>query len=337
MRTTRIFVVLILLGLMAGGLWLAFDLFNFSVRPADFAIKKSVYFEVVKGMPRDKVAHTLEADGIISDARKFFWLGRVTRSWGRLKAGEYELNSAMSPLEIFKVLSSGISVTFPVTVVEGDNMYQIADKLEVKKLGKKETFLRLCKDPKLISSLELGNPIPLTVEGYLYPDTYNFPRKVTSPEILRKMVSEFKTHWTTEHQETATRLGMTRHQTITLASIVEKETGAPNERPLIASVFHNRLQKRMRLESDPTTIYGIWERYDGKLHGSDMHETTAYNTYRISALPPGPISNPGLASIKAVLESVDTPYWFYLHDTSGVIHYGETNIEHSANINKYLR
>src|SRR5262249_52424466 len=159
--------------------------------------------------------------------------------------------------------------------------------------------------------------LPPTLEGYLYPETYNFNKTQTVEDMIRQMVKKFFAEWTPEKSLQARQLGLNMHQAITLASIIEKETGAQAERPLISSVFHNRLKKRMKLQSDPTTIYGIWDRYDGNLHKADLSSENAYNTYFVAALPIGPIGNPGREAIEAALNPAASDYLFFVSHNDG--------------------
>jgi UPF0755 protein len=179
------------------------------------------------------------------------------------------------------------------------------------------------------------NALPPTLEGYLYPDTYFFNKTISPEDMTRQMVRKFFSVWSKEFDTRATQLGMTRHQVVTLASIVEKETGAPNERPMISSVFHNRLKKHMRLQSDPTTIYGIWKRYKGNIHKRDLLESTPYNTYTVAALPVGPISNPGVEAIRAALHPAESPYLFFVSHNDGTHEFTKTFGEHTAAVKRF--
>ena len=225
--------------------------------------------EIHKGQSNGEITRALFNKNIITDIRLFNWLGRLTRNWKRIKAGEYQVSGSMTPLEVFSTITSGLSIVHPVTVREGENMYEIAMDLESKKLARKEDFLALCRNPQFIHSVGLP-PEVKSLEGYLFPDTYNFNKTLTAQDMAIQMVHHANQVWTEKDETSAAFLGMTRYQIITLASIIEKETGAPQERPIISSVFHNRLRKKMRLQSDPTTIYGMWDRYAGKIHKADL-------------------------------------------------------------------
>jgi UPF0755 protein len=230
-------------------------------------------------------------------------------------------------------------MSHPITIREGENLYEVAKELESKKLASAARIVELCKSPDFIKTLgwspEWIAETPKTLEGYLFPETYGFNRTTTPEEMLRQMVRLFRAHWEPRFNARALELGLTPSQIVILASMVEKETGAPEERPLIASVFFNRLKKKMRLQSDPTTIYGMWDRYEGKIHKSDLTVTNPYNTYMIPALPIGPISNPGQKAIEAALYPADSPYFFFVSHNDGTHQFSKTFGEHENAVRKF--
>ena len=292
--------------------------------------------EIRKGETPREISKILFSNDLISDAENFMLAGRLTRQWRKLKVGEYKLSPAMSPLEIFSEITSGISISHPITVREGENMYEIADDLTVKGLSSRARFLELCRDPKFIASLDLFNANPPTsLEGYLFPDTYYFNRTLSNADIARQMVKHFFEFWGPEQEVQAQQLKLTQHGVITLASIIEKETGAAEERAIISSVFHNRLKKHMKLQSDPTTIYGMWERYKGKIHKKDLSEKNNYNTYSVDSLPEGPIGNPGKEAIQAALHPAETPYLFFVSHNDGTHQFSRTVEEHNRAVQKF--
>jgi UPF0755 protein len=329
--------------LLGGGLLLATIAFGsqaaqlalFAFSPASAGPASKSIIEIRKGAAAGEIAQLLGAQGAVSDRKLFVWLGRVTRQWTRIKVGEYEVSSAQTPLEVFATITSGVSVAHPVTVREGQNMYEIAADLEAKKLASKDKVLALCKDPKFIASLGLKPPLGPTLEGYLFPDTYFFNRAMSAEDMLKQMVRHFQQKWTPEHDARAATLGLTQLQTLTLASIIEKETGAPHERPLISSAFHNRLRKKMKLQSDPTTVYGIWDRYQGNIRRSDLLSVNGYNTYTLPGLPIGPISNPGKEAIDAALNPAVSDYIFFVSHNDGTHEFTSTLAEHNAAVRKF--
>jgi UPF0755 protein len=276
-----------------------------------------ILVEVRPGETPAQVATALEAQGVIRSADDFLFLGRVIRQWKSLKVGEYRVSSSMTPIEIFSVITSGVSAAYRITVREGKNMFQVADAIQEAGLAQKHEFIALCRDKAFLRSLGLTDPKIPSVEGYLYPETYFFNRTLGAKDMIREMVTRFKANWTAEIAQSAQRLRYTQHEVVTLASIIEKETGAPEERPLISSVFHNRLNKRMRLQSDPTTIYGVWETFDGNLRKSHLLEKTPFNTYKIPALPVGAIANPGKEALAAAVAPAKSEYLFFVSRNDG--------------------
>ena len=220
-------------------------------------------------------------------------------------------------------MTRGVIITHPVTIPEGFTKEQIAQLLSERALVDKKQFLALTVAPSLLEKYGINAP---SLEGYLYPDTYRFGRGLSAASIIESMVRRFF-DVTKPFKGTIEQSGMTFLEVVTMASIVEKETGKEEERPLIASVFLNRLKKRMRLESDPTVIYGI-ENFNGNLTRNDLLTKTPYNTYAIRGLPPGPIASPGLEAIKAVLFPADTRYLFFVSKNDGSHHFSQTLREH---------
>jgi len=311
---------------------------RFAFSPLKVDEKNTIRVQIRKGQGPHEISRILRSSGVLSsecDEARFFWLGRITREWNQVKAGEYEFSKSMSPFKIFSLLSSGISVARSVTVIEGENMYEIADHLEKQKLSSKQEFLKLCKSREFISSLGFDPSVIISLEGFLFPNTYNFNKTMSTQEIIRLMIKQYRTIWGAAEDSRARELGLTQYQAMTLASIIEKETGASQERPLIASVFFNRLKKKMRLQSDPTTIYGIWERYQGNLHKSDLLETTPYNTYAVAGLPLGPIANPGKEAIHAVLYPADSEYLYFVSHNNGTHQFSRTLEEHNLAVQKF--
>jgi UPF0755 protein len=332
-------VILLLIAALGLGTALGGRLFLFAVYPAagtntnpDGAI-----VEVARGQGPKELTHALVAGGILpaDQEANFILLGRVARFWKHIKTGEYKVTAIMTPIELFKILDSGVSVLHPLTVREGENMYEIGDALEEMKLIHKDVFLKACANPKLIESLGFKAPLPKNLEGYLFPDTYFLSKTMSVEELIRTMYHKFSEVWGPEQDKRAAQLMMTRHQLITLASIVEKETGAPQERPMIASVFYNRLRKKMKLQSDPTTIYGIWSRYDGNIHKADLSTQNDYNTYFVAALPIGPISNPGKEAIQAVLFPGDSQFLYFVSHNDGTHEFTKTYEDHISAVRKF--
>ena len=326
-----LFLLLVVSGALSFGLYFG----PFALSPSNPSLKEPIFINISKGESPPEISKALTSQGVVSDQRKLLLLGKLLRIWKKVKAGEYQVSAAMTPIEVLSVISSGITVKHPLTVREGENMYEIAEDLEEKKLGQKDRFVSLCKDPKFIASLGFTHPLPLTLEGYLFPDTYLLNKGMSAEEIARQMYKRFLASWSTHEEARAKELKMSRHEIVTLASMVEKETGAPQERAQISAVFYNRLKKHMRLQSDPTTIYGIWERYEGKIHKSDLQESTPYNTYTIPALPIGPIGNPGKEALQAALYPEANDYLFFVSHNDGTHQFSAKYDDHVNAVRKF--
>jgi UPF0755 protein len=216
-----------------------------------------------------------------------------------------------------------------LTIPEGKNMYEIAKMLDEKGITSREDFIKLANDQTFVSSLKIEAN---SIEGYLYPETYRFAPQTPASQVLGTMVELFKSktkRLNLNHPE------LSAHEILILASVVEKETGAKHERPTIAGVFLNRLKKKMRLQSDPTTIYGIWSRYRGNLSKQDLLEVTPYNTYKIPALPSGPIANPSLEAIEAVLNPEKHDYLYFVSRNDGTHVFSQTYVQHQKAVENF--
>ncbi len=313
-------------------------LVQFALTPASTTSDATIELLVTQGKRPAEIAMELESAGVISDSQSLLLLGRVLRQWPLLKRGEYRLHARMNPLEIFNALKSGVSIRHSVTIREGQNMYEVAAALERAGIASSKTVLELCRDEGFLRKLGLPEPVPTSLEGYLFPDTYQFSRSDSPETVLRTMVRRYREVWTqvrSRYSLQISSLGLNEHQLITLASIIEKETGAPAERPLISSVFHNRLKKRMRLQSDPTTIYGIWEHYAGNIRKQDLRTPTPYNTYTVPALPIGPISNPGRLAIEAAVMPATSDYLFFVSQNDGTHVFTRSYGEHTQAVRKF--
>jgi UPF0755 protein len=216
-------------------------------------------------------------------------------------------------------------------IPEGASLRQIAEIAAGTGLIRESDFLKAARNTELLHENGIDAP---SLEGYLFPDTYHFSRNVTPEKIISAMIRRFNEVFTPEWKARASALGFSVHEVVTLASIIEKETGAASERPMIASVFHNRLKKGMRLESDPTVIYGIKD-FDGNITRKHLNTHTPYNTYRIRGLPPGPIANPGKAALEAALYPEDTRFIFFV-SKDGKTHKFSSNLrDHNRAVRKY--
>lgn len=290
-----------------------------------------VFVEFSRGTSTRSIATVLAEKGVI-ERRWLFLAARGLRRGANLQAGEYKFEKPASPLEILGRLARGDIYYMELLVPEGFNMYDIA--AAVAKLGtmQPETFLAAARDPAMIRDIDPNAP---SLEGYLFPNKYRVYRHTTAQQICRMMTGEFRAQWK------ALRTAANVHDTVTLAAMVEREARLPEERPIVASVFHNRLRIGMKLDCDPTTVYAalLENRYRGTIHRSDLENGSPWNTYRHAGLPPGPIANPGLGTIKAVLAPDDTPYLYFVAkaDGSGGHNFSESLVQHDAAVAQYQR
>jgi UPF0755 protein len=269
--------------------------------------------------------------GLILHPIKFRLFARIKGYDKHIKAGEYKFSNAMTPEKILQTMVEGKVLMHRMTIPEGYNLRQVARAVEASGLGTEADFFKTATDPEFVHSLGIHAQ---TFEGYLFPDTYYFTINATPKDIIRTMIKRFREVFTTKWKDRAKALGMTIHQVITLASIIEKESGAAGERPIISSVFHNRLKRKMRLESDPTVIYGIQD-YDGNITRKDLESPTPYNTYTMRGLPPGPISNAGVKAIEAALYPADTQYLYFVSKKDGTHYFSSNFKEHERAVRKY--
>jgi UPF0755 protein len=283
------------------------------------------------GIGFDAVSQRLKESDIIGQPFKFKLLARWKGADNKLKAGEYHFGEAMTPLEVLETLVAGKVHLYRVTIPEGWTIDQISATVEAAGLARAQTFAVKARDPELATSLSIEGD---TVEGYLFPETYFFPQGSSSRQIIGAMVKRFWNQFPDEWRSRAKELNLTIHEVVTLASIIEKETGDASERPLIASVFHNRLKRGMRLESDPTVIYGIKD-FDGNIKKKHLLAYTPYNTYKIRGLPPGPIASPGAKAIEATLFPAETNYLYFVSKKDTTHHFSTNIKDHNRAVRKY--
>jgi UPF0755 protein len=318
-----LFRVIVILALAAGAV-LAYGL----LLPAGPTQQKLV--QLKPGSSARHIATELANAGVIRSQFAFLaW--HYLHGRKPLKAGEYAFDHRANAREIYDRIARGDIYFHTLVVPEGFNIFDIASAIEAAELGKREDFLKVANtDMALVRDLDPQAP---SLEGYLFPDTYHFTRTQSLHDMTAAMVRRFR--------QAAKEMGLNQnfHDVVTMASIVEKETGAPEERPEVASVFYNRLQKHMVLATDPSVIYAalLNGRYNGVIHQSDLHFDSPYNTYRTAGLPPGPISNPGRASLQAAMHPAQTEYLFFVSDNQGHHRFARTDAEHVANVQAYRR
>ncbi len=335
----KILLVILVLLLGAGGAagWIWYCI----TKPYQGFASEGVFVTIPHGASSRGVARTLESNGVVRNALAFEIYARrhPKRS---LEAGEYFFDRAVSSRDVFWKLAKGDVYQIPFTVREGETLYDIAHDLEVGHFLSADDFVKAATDPMLVRDID---PHALTLEGYLFPATYQMPRHPIAVELTAAMVKKFKEQWAhispAKAQDDKTRLasGYPISSIVTLASLVERETPKRDERPLVAGVFENRLRKDMMLQCDPTVIYALEQesRYNGTLTGADLHVHSPYNTYEHTGLPPGPIGNPGEASLRAALQPAQTDYLYFVANTQGGHFFSATLAEHNRNVTKYRR
>jgi UPF0755 protein len=336
----RKFLLFILLAVLvaagaAGWLWYCIT------QPYQAFAAEGLFVTVPHGASSRGVARILANSGVVRSALAFeIYARRHPRR--SLEAGEYLFDHAVSGREVFWKLAKGEVYEIPFTVREGETLYDIAHDLEAGHFLSADDFVKAASDPMMVRDID---PHALTLEGYLFPATYQLPRHPVAVELTAAMVKKFKEQWARISPPSGggdkTRLasGYPISSIVTLASLVERETPRKEERPLVAGVFENRLRKDMMLQCDPTVIYALEQegRYTGTLTGADLHVSSPYNTYEHTGLPPGPIGNPGEASLRAALQPAQTDFLYFVANTQGGHFFSATLAEHNRNVTKYRR
>jgi UPF0755 protein len=295
-----------------------------------FGPSTETFVEFAPGSSTVKMGRQLEAAGVIRSQYAFDLIRWVKR--GTLKAGEYRFDHPVAVTEVYARIARGDVFTKAVTIPEGASIFEIAARMEQAGFGAKKGFVdAAAKQKSLIADLD---PAATSLEGYLFPDTYHFPRKFGPPQIYAAMVRRFRAQ--------AGQIGLkgNMHRVVTMASLVERETAVDAERPLVASVFENRLAKKMPLMTDPAVIYGLEldGRWRGAIYASDLKFDTRYNTYLHAGLPPGPVANPGLRSLRAAMQPARTDYLYFVAagaNPQGGSLFSSTIEEHARNVAGY--
>ena len=280
---------------------------------------------VPSGATMRMAADSLEASGVIGSAKLFGLYAKITKRDRNIKAGTYILNRSASWNEVVDALVAGKGIVFTVTIPEGWDLKTIIPAVARIMKVDSAALDSATRDTALIR--RLGIPTP-TLEGYLFPETYLLPEDSDARPIVRRLVAEFERRWKPEWNEQLTKIGMTRHQVMTLASIIEKEARVATERPIISAVYHNRLKIGMMLQADPTVLYALG-RHANRVLYRDLEVKSPYNTYRNVGLPPGPIASPGIASIEAALFPADVPFLYFVAHPDGHHEFRATMREHN--------
>ncbi len=283
------------------------------------------------GMGAGAIAQALKNEGVVANARKFYWFCLATGSGGQLRAGEYAFLTLATPRQVLDKLIRGEVVERRITFPEGSTLRNVARILSSAGLAVESQILRLGADESFARSQGIEAK---SLEGYLFPETYHFQKTQDDKALLETMLKEFRHRFSYAWQERARELGFSVHEILTLASLVEKEARVDVERPLIAAVFLNRLKRRMPLQSDPTAVYDLTD-FSGPVTHNHLQRVSAYNTYQIIGLPPGPICNPGAKSIEAVLFPADVPFVYFVSNLNGTHQFSTSLEEHNTAVRNY--
>lgn len=292
------------------------------------------FVEVPPGASPNTIGRRLAAAGVVRDLATFRYALARSRQARRLKAGEYRFDRPMKPAEVIDMMARGAVYLRSITFREGLTIKQMAAQYEQAGFGPASDFTKAATNVTLIADLD---PDARDLEGYLFPDTYALPRRATAAELAGRMVDNFRTVATTDLITRASARGLSVRELVTLASIVEKETGKAEERSLVAAVYSNRLRIGMGLQCDPTVIYALERagRYTGNLTREDLRFDSPYNTYRYAGLPPGPIAAPGRASLQATAAPANVPYIYFVSRNDGSHAFAATLDEHNRNVFEY--
>lgn len=330
MRRLIIFVVAIaaLLAAIAGVLYARLDeRYQGYEAPEQFV-------DIPSGSGARAIGHLLADAGVVRDEWTFRLAVHLTGTSRQLKAGEYRFAGPISPKDVARTLARGDIYLRPVTFPEGLNIREMARLFETRGLGSADAFLTAASDPGPIAAIDPEAP---DLEGYLFPETYNLPRTASADALVAQMVDRFLRVFDEEKRRLAEERGLTVRQVMTLASLVEKETAIPDERPLVAAVYLNRLRIGMPLQADPTVIYALAreDQYDGNLTRRNLQFDSPYNTYRYPGLPPGPIAASGRSAIEAVLEPAQVDYLYFVSRNDGSHVFARTLTEHNRNVREW--
>lgn len=320
----RTFFTLLLLVVLAVGGWLAWAL----VVPVSPSGQKFVLLR--SGYSSRKIASELKSAGVIRNEDAFL-LWHYFHHKGLLKAGEYLFEKPANAMALHQRLVRGDIYVHTVVIPEGYTIFDIAQSIQDAGLGSRQEFLSVARSQTaLIHDLD---PEARSLEGYLFPNTYQFTRTQSMQDMVATMLKEFR--------QIAQQIGLSSdvHRIVTMASIIEKETAVPEERPLVASVYYNRLEKSIALDADPSVIYAelLEGSYQGALHHADMQVSSPYNTYRHAGLPPGPIANPGKSSLDAAMHPASTDYYYFVSNGNGHHRFASSLEEHNRNVAAYRR
>ena len=330
MKKTLVVLFVLVLAVAAGAAWM----YARVRQPYRGFSGTEQFVEIHAGDGSRGIGDRLASSGVVRDRVTFrvaLWMSGAGR---RLKAGEYRFDRPMTPFEVIDKIARGDVYVIHVTFPEGLTAREMAQVFEMHGFGPAAAFIAAAHDPAPVRDLD---PAARDLEGYLFPDTYALPRRTDAARLVRLMAAEFARAFTPEMRAAASARGLSLRDVVTLASIVEKETGKPEERPIVAAVYENRLRIGMALQCDPTVIYALTRagRYDGNIHRADLSFDSPYNTYRYPGLPPGPIASPGRASLESVLHPAGVDYLYFVSRNDGSHVFATTLDEHNRNVRRW--
>ncbi len=325
-RAIRLLIVLAVIG-AAGAWWVRSRIYT----PYRAFAGNEVFVELPAGIGVSGIGTRLAAAGVVPDGLTFRIAARLAGADRRLQAGEYRFADAATPADVVARVAAGDVFKRPVTFREGLTIVEMSDIFEQSGLGTAEDFRAAAQDPTLRAS---AAPEARSLEGYLFPDTYALPRRTGAADLVKAMVGGFERAFDESLRGEAARVGLTPHQAVTLASLIEKETARADERPLVSAVYHNRLKQRIALQCDPTVIYALMlaGKWNGNIRKVDLSMNSPYNTYRFPGLPPGPIASSGKASLEAAVRPADVPYLYFVSKNDGSHVFASTLAEHNRNV-----
>ncbi len=331
LKITRIALTLFLLGILLFSAWFSIEFYSSPKTPA-----KKIFFMVDPGEGARTIAHNLRKNGVIKKRWPFLLGYKIFYSAKSLKAGEYAFQLPLSTKEVLRTIVEGKVYLHPVTLPEGLTRREIAGYLESLSFVDAEDFLEASSRPENISSLDQD---AVNLEGYLFPETYHFPKGIQAEKIVSSQVSQFKTVFGEAWQRRAAEIDMALREVVILASLIEKETSIPDEKKLVSAVFHNRLKMKMKLDCDPTIIYILKEKevFKDRLRNRDLKHDSPYNTYLHRGLPPGPICNPGRGSLEAALYPAEENYLYFVSRNDGSHHFSRNFKEHQRAVLQYQK
>ncbi|MEW6066908.1 MAG: endolytic transglycosylase MltG [Nitrospirota bacterium] len=292
-----------------------------------------VEVKIPEGTTFRQAIEILSKEGLVRDKNLLIFIARTSGLDRKIRAGYYSFAGSLNPINILGMLRNGKIVEYEIKILEGDSLWEIAKKLSKTGIISEKDFCDLSKDKKFLGAYDIE---ATTLEGYTFPDTYKIPKGMHPNDAIGMMINRMREKFSSDLRARAKKLGLSEKQVLTLASVIEKEAIVDEERPLISAVYHNRLKKGMRLQADPTAIYGV-KNSNQRITARDVRRKTPYNTYIIKGLPPGPIASPGIKSIIAALYPADVPYLYFVSNAYGRHHFSVTVKEHVAAIELYKK